>query len=127
PEERCSIHHTAPFGCSYFDHTMVGPEGDLRSQTALVDILYDIVTHGPYVQLWLKLAEAGREVEGPMAVRAKLRDALERQQPLDPSFQEGDPRYGLLCLSLTVPPMEAPSDVPYGMRLRLSRSATDRR
>lgn len=37
-DERCSVHPVAPFGCSFFDAHMPGPEGDRRSQWGLVQI-----------------------------------------------------------------------------------------
>jgi len=50
-DEGCGIHARAPYGCAYFQHDMNDQEGNRRSQIALVDILYDLVTAGPYSRL----------------------------------------------------------------------------
>ena len=74
PSLQCSIHEDAPYGCAYFDHTLSGSaEGNKRSEAALLDILYDWTTDGPYSALWQKLAAAGHTVEAPEISRQKLK------------------------------------------------------
>lgn len=39
PEDRCSIHHVAPFGCAYFDAHMSDDRAQRRSSWGLVQIV----------------------------------------------------------------------------------------
>lgn len=70
--EDCLIHAIAPFGCGWFDHRQSAIEGNLRSARALADILYDLVTDGPYHRLWDRLACADKVVEAPEVARLRL-------------------------------------------------------
>lgn len=76
PEERCSIHEAAPFGCAYFDVHQWQREADRRSLAGLEAILADRQQNSLYAQVWIMLDRLGKRALPPEKQRAEMRAAL---------------------------------------------------
>jgi len=71
-EGRCQIHDVAPYGCAFFDEHMTDPEGDRRSQAALMAVAEDNDAEGDYHLLGHYLRSKGLDAPGPEVTRPRL-------------------------------------------------------
>jgi Fe-S-cluster containining protein len=74
PDNACSIHALAPYGCAFFDAHMPKAQADQRSTRGLVEIIRAWQSNALYATIWQILNDGGRSAPGPEVLRSRMRD-----------------------------------------------------